>query len=311
RPPTGSAGGSPSEVTCRVGLPPSRAADKAPMSRTRVGPARPRCRRTGTWHPGERRQSRISIYELLAESSSAASARADPDGDPSSVSASEGSKSDSDRLRLLPFPELAPRVPVGVRLVLEDGGHRVQTLQLLGLTVIVAGAPIADGSSLEQPAHTRGLEGGLLATLANDQALSLAVQAAVLPDSGPVGDVAPGFDPQELPGALHRDLHLGATVDRDHAAHHHLSGLLTDLFAKHRSLLLFLIRPVGPARVTGFEETQTSPPPPAPGTSGAMRRALVIPSCRRDHPSLAFFYLTIRPQIGVRQRERLLSRQVS
>src|SRR5262249_42604399 len=179
--------------------------------------------------------------------------------------------------RLLPLPELALRVPVGVGLVLEDGGHRVQTLELRGVTVIVARAPVADGSSLEQPTGTRGLEGGLLAALAHDQALGLAVEAAVLPDPRPVGDVAPGFDPQELPSALHRDLHLGGALDRDHAAHHHLSGLLADRFAQHRSLLSdFDPPPPDPFSRRSSDERASSPPPSARYARG-MTLALSIP----------------------------------
>src|SRR3989475_1433129 len=138
--------------------------------------------------------------------------------------------------RLLPLPELVLRVPVGVGAVLEDYGDRVQTTEVRGIAVVVQGPAIADRSSLEEFARSRALPGGLLAALAHDQALPLAVDAAVWPDSRAVGDVAPGFDPQELPGALHRDLHLGAALDRDHPAYHHFPGLLTDLFAQHDSL---------------------------------------------------------------------------
>src|SRR5262245_61179685 len=127
---------------------------------------------------------------------------------------------------------------VGVRFVLEDDGDRVQAAEIRGVAVVVRGAAISDRASLEKLADPVALEAGLLAALADDQALRLSVEAAVRPDPRAVGDVVPGFDSQELSGGLYRDLHLGAAVDRDHAAYHDLPGLFADLFTEHRSLLL-------------------------------------------------------------------------
>src|SRR5262249_10247704 len=128
------------------------------------------------------------------------------------------------------------RVPLGIGAVLENDGDGVQAAEIRRVAVVVRRSAVADRSSVEKLTHPRALEGGVLTTLAGDQALPLAENAAVWPDSRAVGDVAPGFDSQELPGALYRDLHLGAAVDRDHAAHLHFAGLLTDLFAQHGSL---------------------------------------------------------------------------
>ena len=152
---------------------------------------------------------------------------------------------------------------------------------------MVQGPAIADRSSLEEFARSRALPGGLLAALAHDQALPLAVDAAVWPDSREVGDVAPGFHPQELPGALHRDLHLGAALDRDHAAYHHFSGLLTDLFAQHGSLLS-VFDPASPDRLSRSRTQRTTlrggvrlvdggslAQAPAPTSHAVMR----LPSC--------------------------------
>ena len=78
----------------------------------------------------------------------------------------------------------------------------------------------------------------------------LAVEAAVRSDSGRVGDRVPGLDPQELPGALHRDLDPGAAVDRDHAADHHFSRFLRDLFSQHACLLFRFVGADSPHRLS-------------------------------------------------------------
>src|SRR5438093_1719135 len=190
-------------------------------------------------------------------------------------------------MRLLPLPGLALRVPVSVGAVLEDDGDRVQTTEVRRVAVVVRRSAITDRPSLEELAHSRGLEAGLLATLAHHQALRLAVEATVWPDSRAVGDVVPGFDPEVPPGALHRDLHLGAAVDRDHAAHHHLSSLFTDLFAQHCPLLSVSIR----SRQTGCRErvfkcaADDFSYSRAPRNGGSLARArtamTALPGCRR------------------------------
>jgi len=123
------------------------------------------------------------------------------------------------------------RVPVGVGAVLEDHGDRVQTTEIRGVAVVVLGSTVTHCSSVQELAHSRSLEGGLLAPLARRQALRLAVEAAVRPDACPVGDRASGLDPQELTSALKADLHLRAAVDRKHSAGHDFPLFFTDLFA--------------------------------------------------------------------------------
>jgi hypothetical protein len=71
--------------------------------------------------------------------------------------------------RLLPLPELALRVPLRVRLVLEDNGDSVQAAELRSVTVEVLASTITHSSSVEDLANSLGLERGPLSTFARDQ----------------------------------------------------------------------------------------------------------------------------------------------